>query len=259
MLSGVLIGLVAAVAAPQATSSEPVWDIEIGDARCFATRRHGDGAIAIEKMPLSDAFSVVIIDQGNPRAVASMSGTLVAEGAASQSGRIIGGQAAGGGRMVRITLAGPFDPATLGASLGIRGAGVRTALYPIGDRGALAGFFDRCRATLAARWQIDAMALARVAKLADPISPETWLGGEDYPQLESRAEPIGPAVVLIAIGADGRVAECRVVEASGVPYFDEASCQAIRRKGRYRPARDSEGKAVPSWVTRMLVWYPPRA
>lgn len=64
-----------------------------------------------------------------------------------------------------------------------------------------------------------------------------------YPPDALAAGLEGRVVVLIKIGADGRVTAASVYESSGLDSFDEAALEAIRR-WRYRPARRG-GLAVP--------------
>ncbi len=59
------------------------------------------------------------------------------------------------------------------------------------------------------------------------------------------------------IGTDGRAVDCRVLKTSGVPDLDQASCRALVKRARYRPALDAMGKPVESYGTRNVQWLLP--
>ena len=56
----------------------------------------------------------------------------------------------------------------------------------------------------------------------------------------------GESVVAfrVAVGEDGRVAECVIVESTGYDSLDRATCEALTLYGRFAPALDADGRAV---------------
>lgn len=79
----------------------------------------------------------------------------------------------------------------------------------------------------------------------------------DYP-VKSQQERIGKRVViLLTVGTDGRVSDCRVWRASGVPEADAITCRLARERFRFRPATSAEGlpiKTTYGWEQR---WFEP--
>lgn len=62
---------------------------------------------------------------------------------------------------------------------------------------------------------------------------------------EGRARRIGTAVIVIlSVGADGRVTACRVHQPSGDPDADAAVCRLAQQRFRFEPARDTAGEPV---------------
>jgi TonB family protein len=88
--------------------------------------------------------------------------------------------------------------------------------------------------------------------LADPAA---WFGAA-----EAAREPFpyhwrGETMVAfrVSVGEDGRVAECMIVRSSGYLSFDQATCYALIRHGRFEPARDADGRVVRGeWPGRVL-------
>jgi protein TonB len=62
----------------------------------------------------------------------------------------------------------------------------------------------------------------------------------------------GTVGVAIKVNPDGSASNCRVVRSSGNPVADTLMCQMTEQYIRFRPARDSDGRAVAQDVT----WYP---
>jgi periplasmic protein TonB len=77
----------------------------------------------------------------------------------------------------------------------------------------------------------------------------------DYPRAASRARIGGTVIVRFTVGADGRPGGCAVVRSSGRADLDSTTCRLIERRFRYRPARDSEGKAVAATMGWKQIWW----
>jgi protein TonB len=80
------------------------------------------------------------------------------------------------------------------------------------------------------------------------------LKDSDYPRAAGEAGIGGSVSVRIAVGADGRVARCVVTGSSGNPDLDETTCRLIAQRYRYRPARNADGRAVPSIAAESHDW-----
>lgn len=74
-------------------------------------------------------------------------------------------------------------------------------------------------------------------------------GEVDYPESARSAGAEGTAVVSITVGADGRVVGCSVVRSTGNSALDSQTCNIIRRRAKFTPARDSNGNPTTDTVT----------
>ena len=82
-----------------------------------------------------------------------------------------------------------------------------------------------------------------------------WFPSDSYPAAAQRANAEGLVSVRVTVGANGRVSDCAVTSSSGNADLDAATCRLAKRNGRFEPARDAEGQAVPSSVTlRNVRW-----
>lgn len=75
-----------------------------------------------------------------------------------------------------------------------------------------------------------------------------WIGGRlrnaDYPSAALRANAQGVVYMRFVVGPNGRITSCRVTRSSGNAALDQGTCQLVKAKLRYRPARDRWGRPV---------------
>jgi periplasmic protein TonB len=74
-------------------------------------------------------------------------------------------------------------------------------------------------------------------------------GPDDYPPSAQASGAEGTSQASITIGPDGRVASCTIIRSSGNNALDSATCNIIRRRAKYIPAKDSNGNAVSDTIT----------
>jgi protein TonB len=70
------------------------------------------------------------------------------------------------------------------------------------------------------------------------------IGPRDYPKAERRARIEGSVTAGFVVDANGRVADCKVVQSSGNEKLDTITCRLIAARFRYEPARDASGRAI---------------
>ena len=76
----------------------------------------------------------------------------------------------------------------------------------------------------------------------------------DYPADAKQAGEQGTVSMRLDIGAEGRVTGCTILASSGSARLDSASCELLRRRASFTPARDGKGKAMPDVVETRLSW-----
>lgn len=92
-------------------------------------------------------------------------------------------------------------------------------------------------------------------------TPPRWrrgrLSDRDFPRDIGELREVGfegTVSVRFLVWTDGRVRECRVTRSSGEPRLDAHTCALIRDRMRYDPARDDDGRPVPSWILENHTW-----
>ena len=80
---------------------------------------------------------------------------------------------------------------------------------------------------------------------------------DDYPQSAIRNEEQGTTSVKLTIGPDGRVSDCSVTGSSGSTALDSATCNILRRRARFTPAKDQAGNPISDSYSQRIRWELP--
>ncbi len=67
---------------------------------------------------------------------------------------------------------------------------------------------------------------------------------DDYPGAAQRDGAEGTAQASLTIGPDGRVTGCTVTRSTGNSSLDQATCNILRRRARFTPAKDQNGQPI---------------
>jgi protein TonB len=81
---------------------------------------------------------------------------------------------------------------------------------------------------------------------------------DDYPARDLDEGHEGTTVFRVIVGADGRVSGCEIVRSSGYRGLDQATCRAVTKRARFRPATDGNGQAVAGSYSNSVRWQIPR-
>jgi protein TonB len=77
----------------------------------------------------------------------------------------------------------------------------------------------------------------------------TLFSTDDYPASAQASGAEGTVQASITIGTDGRVQSCNIIRSSGNSALDSATCNIIRRRAKFVPAKDSNGNATTDTIT----------
>ena len=125
---------------------------------------------------------------------------------------------------------------------------------------------------IAAAFLLSMQSAASVAMSAPPMPPpaaEVARGPQphgtaaslfsvnDYPAAAAGTGAHGKVATRLTIDTTGRVVGCNIVQSSGYPVLDEATCNILRRRARYGPGIDNQGRPVVSTVDESIMWIAP--
>ena len=113
----------------------------------------------------------------------------------------------------------------------------------------------KCTEELVKEWGLNpAQQEALPARPMPKSSPGDWLHSSDYPR-ESLA--MGQQAIVryrLMVDAAGAVTNCAVQSAIAKGNFAELTCELLKRRARFDPARDATGTAVGSYYVGKVRW-----
>lgn len=254
----------AADEAPRAPSGK--WVAEFEDTMCVLSRPYGAGAeglhLGFRPLPFDDDIEIVLVlnSPGDDRLVRGRKAmvTLLPSGQAAEA-KYITSTVTDGKRIVRLIV--PREKISdVGSAASIRlSLDQRTLAHAaLTNTAAAMRTIDACDDDLVRSWGFDPVALRSLSRLAEPIEPpQTWVSNDDYPPKALAEEQQGVVRMRWKVGVDGRVHDCVIVQSSGAPILDAASCMLITKRARYRPALDAAGKPVATPKASTFSWWLP--
>jgi len=81
--------------------------------------------------------------------------------------------------------------------------------------------------------------------------------GADYRAAGLPRGTVATARVSFRVRSDGAADHCSVIQSSGFPSVDQATCRAIEERFRFRPASDAAGRPI-DWTIRTDYTWAPR-
>jgi len=88
-------------------------------------------------------------------------------------------------------------------------------------------------------------------------NPGNWATPNDYPRRALREEREGTTGFRVTVSTEGRVTDCQITRSSGHPDLDEATCQNITRRARFRAATDGNGDPTSGSYSNSVRWVIP--
>lgn len=88
-------------------------------------------------------------------------------------------------------------------------------------------------------------------------SPSSWATSNDYPARALREGLEGVAAFRVIIGTDGKVRSCEITASSGHALLDQATCNNISRRARFKAAKDESGAKVMGSYSSSIRWKIP--
>lgn len=98
-------------------------------------------------------------------------------------------------------------------------------------------------------WNDDIAVEARPANYA-----ARWATHLDYPSLSRCNRDEGMVGFLLMVSETGEVSDRHITDPSGFMELDDETCALMRKRARFHPAKDAEGRAVKSQYHNHVRW-----
>lgn len=259
------VAMVVSATPLQAAPMQPTakWVVNFDEAQCLAQREYGtakDPFTLILKQPaLGSVVQVAVQTKGNFRGKPEQVDGAVQFGE-QPSHDIPALQWRPDGskltlRMINLPLSS-FAAARTATTIRFK-AGMLQRELALSDVPDLLKVMDTCVADLRRAWNLSADGETAPQSLAASASSQTLSGlikAEDYPGVAIREGQTGTVTMVVLIDEAGRVADCSIVETSGVAVLDSQSCAVVRERARFTPAVGANGRPAKQGFMQRITW-----
>lgn len=237
------------------------WIVDFGDSHCIAQRIYGapDKPIylLLKASAVGEGLQLSILSKGpNTGGVQERARLRLDNGEAIELWQLRYGVEKKQVRTVNLTEA---QTGELSRATELRwSATTLDYSIPLGPMTSLVKLMHKCRTSLAEYWNgtEDKQALLKQgARLDKPVGQ--LFSTSDYPDQAVRAEQSGTAKVIGLVDEKGKMADCMVVETSGVAVLDGQTCIMINKRGRFTPAIGPDDKPTKSVFVSRVRWEMP--
>ena len=235
------------------------WTVDFGDARCLAYRAYGPESrplyLLIKPSPIGDVLQLQLAEKGSDRQGVQEEARLSFDGGTPiQMSQLRYGS---NGKHVRMVNLSRDLTARLAAARALhwsaRGKEYQLELGPV-DK--LVRTVGECRVKLGDYWNGTPEKMAALAKGPRLQAPSiiSLFESDDYPSQAVTKDQSGMAQVVALIDEKGGVADCTVIETSGVAVLDAQTCIIITRRGKFDAAFGADGMPAKGIYTQRVRW-----
>ena len=130
---------------------------------------------------------------------------------------------------------------------------------PLAGLDAALSKLDDCDTKLLASWGYPSDLQSQLASYPRPEKRiGSYASANDYPDGAARAGVMGDVHALVAVSAEGRATDCRIVRSIGRRDLDEMTCKILTARVRYVPAKTKAGEAVDAPFYYAFRWELPK-
>ncbi len=88
--------------------------------------------------------------------------------------------------------------------------------------------------------------------------PGDWASDNDYPVAALRRHETGRAGFVLTVDAQGMPSDCQITLTTHYPDLDQATCDVMMRRARFRPPLDAQGKPTTGTWRSSVNWAIPQ-
>ena len=252
----------AAAAAPLQPTSK--WVVDFAANQCTAARSYGteDKPLTLVLKPavLGDVMTLAILRNGTVPGVKQHMVAITLDNGPPINTSLLAFSPKGQKRRVEMVNL-PLDTIASvrrSSRLSLDGTGIARRSFALNGMAAVTKALDICLADLQKYWNVGGAVpggLKAVASSKKPLS--TLFEPGDYPQVALRGQQSGMVAFALLIDENGKLADCTVVETSGVAMLDSQSCAIINERAAFLPAVGADGKPARSSLMQRVRWQLP--
>ena len=276
-----LLGLSSSsLAAQEPLAPRAAWVVNFADSQCIASRNYGspeDPLFLFIKAPaLGDVLQIGIVSPGNTSAASQMAGEILFDGQAPIPASLLEFGAETKNHLVvlvnlpRSQLASMRGTSTiriharqdddrrsniqLGSRIPRAAATATDFSFKVTQVPALLQTLDKCATDLRKVWNVEEGDNPTLVRSEPAGDLRKVFSSEDYPAIALSKDQSGAIRVAVLVDEKGKVADCTVVETSGVASLDAQSCALITQHAKIKPAIGLDGKPAKGALLQKITW-----
>lgn len=265
VVAAVLSGPAFSQGAPNEAVPTSAWTVDFAGERCVALRQYatpaGPVVLALEPSPDRDGMRIIFrVPARKDEPYGSTSGRLSINGVEQKWGYVMIWPAAKDGLLIYSGSRGddrePAMPLPEVKSLSLATARLSVTL-PVSGADKVATVLDECTRDLLKSWGFALAEQDRLATWPKHRNAQTMLTYVDYPPESMLRGEQGEVRVRGVVGANGKLKDCKVRYSSGYPRLDAVTCDLLRKRGKFEPARDKAGQPMDAPTFTSVRWIMP--
>lgn len=264
-----MFGVLMAFASVTLTAAEPAaaraptgkWVVNFADSQCLASREFGTAerplTLAIKAPVQGDVLQLAVLKESRGTlSPQQLNGSIRLNGGVAKPTTALAFSGAEGKRRITLFNLPSADVAAWGdgGALEIRaGDGLEETLTVRGLT-PLLKVVRECVADLGRHWNYAEKDGPATVKTGPKAALASYFSSDDYPRPAFRQEQEGTVVMVVLVNEQGRVADCTLVQTSGIAALDAQSCAIVQRRAKYIPAVGLDGKPARAVDTGKIRW-----
>lgn len=247
-------------AAADASPRQPTgaWVVDFAAAQCVASRNYGTEAdplvLALKAPPIGDVMQLAVIRPGSDgRTAEHLDAKILIDGGVPIDTSMVAFAVPGSEqRLFRTNLPlEQFEAVSNAKTISIQAEGQLDQGFELNQMEPLLRIMRNCTADLRRVWNVDEGARLKQRAVGDMAS---LFGGDFFAALNLDQMPAGTARVALLVDEQGRIADCTVIETSGVAALDAQSCGMMKARAHYSPAIGLDGRPAKDARTQSIIW-----
>jgi TonB family protein len=236
------------------------WIVHFDDAQCVAERSYGPPGqplyLTLKQPALGEVMQLDILEPGFTNAPTQIDGRIRFEDQDAVKTSVLRYQVPK--EKVRVHMMNvplkQFAAARTASTLQITAAALDKTLA-LSQLGPLLDLMDQCVADLRRVWNIrlgeDEKGTVRQDVKGDL---RRLFSSEDYPYEALMNMDSGSVKVALLVNEQGKVADCSVIETSGVAILDVQSCAILKSRAKFAPAIGPDGAPAKDAFIQLINW-----
>ncbi|HEX8222207.1 MAG TPA: energy transducer TonB [Allosphingosinicella sp.] len=248
-----------AQAATQPRSPSAGWNVDFADAQCLAHRDYGTASgsprLVLKGAPLGDVMQVAVLRDAAWIPADQVDATVAIDGRPLKTSLTMFSPKGSKQRVYLLNMpSAEFAKVRQAKTLAVRSVGLNET-FALSQMEPLMKVMDECVADLRRVFNIGPKG-AEPAGLGSRAKTDLTkiFSSDDYPAVAISNRQSGRVKFALLIQEDGRVADCTIVETSGVPSLDSQACAMLKARAKFEPARDKDGKPAKDAVVGAINW-----